>query len=92
MEACNAAVFSWVVVFAQAEISECLKREPAPRVGALEDDPEYKLVVASNELIQVRGGELQQLVGGCTFATNALTWTDTAVIFWWGKRERKGAL
>eukprot|EP00752_Nemacystus_decipiens_P014672 g13068.t1 len=35
-----------------AEISECLKREPAPRVGALEDDPEYKLVVASNELIQ----------------------------------------
>ncbi|CAM9410904.1 unnamed protein product [Ectocarpus sp. 4 AP-2014] len=35
-----------------AEIDECLKREPAPRVGALEDDPEYKLVVASNELIQ----------------------------------------
>ncbi|CAN0166807.1 unnamed protein product [Scytosiphon promiscuus] len=35
-----------------AEIEECLKREPAPRSGALEDDPEYQLVVASNELIQ----------------------------------------
>ncbi|CAN0395264.1 unnamed protein product [Pylaiella littoralis] len=35
-----------------ADIDECLKREPARRAGALEDDPEYKLVVASNELIQ----------------------------------------
>lgn len=32
-------------------------------MGALEDDPEYKLVVASNQLIQVRG---QRREGGST--------------------------
>lgn len=42
-----------MTLLTQADIDECLKREPARRAGALEDDPEYKLVVASNELIQV---------------------------------------
>lgn len=38
----------------QAEIEARLGREPALRVGPLEDDPEYKLVVSSNALIQVQ--------------------------------------